>query len=207
MTKPHPSWSHLSITGPGPPSFSEIAVSLETVIWATTTVLQPSQSASPTLARRTTEASMPADTFDEPATPYAPHPSRTPRPHKPVSSVSTANWLTLTVPIPAITQTTLSPRLKLKIVAKHSKTGAGTSRQLPKVSLAQPSSALLNGAESTSTPLPTGQEQSASASSSSINTLPAYANNSATISEPVTRARTRMSHAKTPSSSPTLPPK
>ena len=207
MTKPHPPWSHPSINGPGPPSSPAIAGSLEKATSATTTVLQPSQSASPIPARGTTEARSPVDIFDEPAT-HAPLPSRTPRPHQPIYLVPATNWLTSAVPVSTTEQTTHSPAVKLKIVAKHSKTGAGTSRQLPKVSLAQPSSALLTGAAATSTPLPTCQERSGSASSSSTNTLPADANNLATtIPEPVTRARTRMSHAKTPSSSPTLPPK
>ena len=175
MTKPHLSWSHLSITGPGPPLSPAIAGSLETAITATTTVSQLSQSASPT---------------------PVPLPSRTPRPHQPGSLVLIATWLTSAVP--AAEQTTPSSPVNLTIVAKHPKTGAGTSEQLPEVSSSQPSLSLLVGAAATSTPLP------GIASSLSPNTLPA---DDATIPEPVMHARTWESHAKKPSSSPTLPPK
>ena len=121
MTKPHPPWSHLSITGPGPPLPPAIAGSLETAITATTTVSQRSQNASPT---------------------PVPLPSRTPRPHKPVSLMPTATWLTSAVPVPAAEQTTLSPPMKPMIVTKHPKNGAGSTEQFPEVSLSQPSSAV-----------------------------------------------------------------
>ena len=138
MTNPHPSCSHLSITGPGPPLPPASAGSLETAITATTTVSQLSQSASPT-----------------PVT----LPSRTPQPHQPVSLMPTATWLTSAVPVPAAEQTTHSPPMKPKIVTKHPKNGAGSSEQFPEVSLAQPSSAMLDGAPTTSMALLTNQER------------------------------------------------
>ena len=171
MTKPHPLWRHLSITGPGPPLSPAMAASLETAITATTTVSQLSQSASPTPVQL---------------------PSRTPRPHQPVSLVLIATWLTSAVSVPAAEQTTPSSPVNLTIVAKHPKTGAGTTEQFPEDSRAQPSQ--LAGAAATSTPL------HGIASSLSPNTPPADANNSATIPEPVTHARTWISQAKTTSS-------
>ena len=153
ITKPHPLWSHLSITGPGPPSSPAIAVSLETATSSTTTVLHSSQSASQTPPGRTTAATSQAQrayTVDEPATSPACLPFRKLRPHQPVSLMPTAAWLTSAVPVPAAEQTTLSPPIKQKIVTKHPKNGAGTSEQFPEVSLAQPSSAMLDGAPATS---------------------------------------------------------
>ena len=161
ITKPHPPWSHLSISGPGPPSSQAIAVVLETTTSAITTVSQQSQSACSTLAGGTTQARSSAQrayTFNEPVTSvYLPF--RMPRPHQLFSLVNTATWLTLVVQVPAVEQTKLSSPIKLNIVAKHPKTGEGTSEQHPEVSLTQPSSALLTCAAATSLALLTNQDR------------------------------------------------
>ena len=82
-----------------------------------------------------------------------------PRPNQPFSLVNTAIWLTSVVQVPDPEKTTLSSPVKQIIVAKHPKTGAENLEQLPEVNLAQPSSAMLNGAAATSMALLTNQER------------------------------------------------
>ena len=118
ITKPHPKWSHLSITGPGPPSSPAIGGSLKRATSATTTVLQPSQSASPTPAGGKTEARSPAqstDTFEQTSTPPATLLSRTLQPHQPVLVVPKVTWLTSAIPVPAAEQTTNSLLLSYRL--------------------------------------------------------------------------------------------